>query len=240
VQRSFRNGDGSLDCELNGTDHFRLRHHGFGPDWQAGFQRLHRLEAALEQVFPFAVNLEWGHLSASLANLGTALRAETWLHLPLAGGPDALAGAAGLPLAEGLALEATALPSVWRLSNRRTLGWGESEMISRLAAGARLLLHYTQAMARQARGREPADLEDRAWRCWGSLRHGRLLDRAELGAGLDRLRRGLLDGSFRGDGSDGGPAHWQISCLLVLLLAGAAPADGPGLAALVRRILETA
>jgi protein-arginine kinase activator protein McsA len=234
LQRRFRSASGDLGCELNGTDHFRLWLRGFGADWTAAYRRLHQVEGALERRVPVAVNLEWGHLSASLANLGTALRAEAWLHLPSLAGADTLPPS--LALADGLGLEAGPLPGVWRLVNRRTLGWSENAIFEKLAASTRLLLHYEQELAIKARRANTGDGDDRAWRTWGVLRFARSLDRAELTAGLACLREGLHAACFDGSGADGGPTHWQINALLSCL-ASVQAADSSALAAMVREIV---
>ena len=220
LQRRFRTPDGSLACSFNDTDHFRLIHTGFGSDWATGQTRLRGLESALEQAFPFAVNLEWGHLSASLANLGTALRAGAWLHLPgtaTDGRYGPVRHQALIP--SGLVLEPGPFPGIHRLSNQRTLGWSETFIHAELARAGRLLLHYESGVAKARINDDPAVAEDRLWRLWGSLRFCRRLEAAELAASLAELRQGLHAGVFSGDGRDGGPVHWQLNALLHVLVS---------------------
>jgi protein arginine kinase len=251
VERLFRAADGGLDCLVNRGDHFRLGARGAGLGWRPGLGAglgwrpglagLHALEAALERVFPFAVDLSWGHLSASLACLGTGLRATVLLHLPaLAAGP----GPAGLTVlaedleaARGLELRPCPPPgcpgaaggACFELSNRETLGPSEDEILDQLAQTAGLLLHYERMAAVRERAGDPGFFDDRAWREWGALRHCRRLDPPGIWSSLGRLRPALLAGGF-GSAGAGGPEAWRLN-LLAALAAGAVPGGDPAVLA---------
>jgi hypothetical protein len=241
VERLFRSADGGLDCLANRGDHFRLRARGAGLGWRPGLAGLHALEAALERVFPFAVDLSWGHLSASLACLGTGLRATVLLHLPALAARHGPAGAAdladGLESARGLELRPCPPPgcpgaadgACFELANRETLGPSEDEILDQLAQTAGLLLHYERMAAVRERAGDPGFFDDRAWREWGALRHCRRLDPPGIWSSLGRLRPALLAGGF-GSAGAGGPEAWRLN-LLAALAAGAVPGGDPAVLA---------
>ncbi len=67
---------------INEIDHLRLSCLKGGLSLQECWGILDKLDTALERSLDYAVSLEWGYMSAEVANTGTGLRASVMLHLP--------------------------------------------------------------------------------------------------------------------------------------------------------------
>lgn len=244
LERWFRSERDELGCLVNQGDHFRLYAQGSGLCWPAVLPPLHNLESSLERVFPFAVNLAWGHLSSSLASLGTGLHARLVLHLPALverHGVPAIADAVEKREApQRVALRLAPLSgqdagSLLELSNQETLGFGEGAILEQLAQVAGQLVQYERAAAERRRESDPEVFDDRAWREWGGLTQCRRLDPPTLWGALDLLRSALLAGTF-GAGKESRPAAWRLNLLAALAGGSIGPADAPGMAAAARAI----
>ncbi len=195
IIRHFRI-DPNLECRVNQDDHFRLEYRSAGFPVEQAFQKLHELETSLEQAFPFAVNLEWGHLGSSLATLGTGLHITVNLHLAALeralGSPACLRLLETEPVFQGLTMQVGERDGLFTLMNRETLGLSERYIADKLARSITLLLHYEQDAIGRQRRVQGMEFDDQIWRTWGKLGCARLLSDQELFESLCGLRQASL------------------------------------------------
>lgn len=132
------NREESLCVMINEEDHLRMQALRPGLQLKQAWQAIDQIDSKLERKLELAFSTELGYLTACPTNLGTGIRVSAMLHLP------------GLVLAEhinqiiqavnklGLAVrglygEGTeALGNVFQVSNQKTLGDTESDIVERL------------------------------------------------------------------------------------------------------------
>lgn len=188
--------DESHGLMLNEEDHVRLQAFaaGLGPERALG--RAMETMRDLESELAFAFDPRLGYLTACPTNVGTGMRASVLLHLPaLVLTQDAERVLNSLRrlsyTVRGFYGEGSGvMGALFQISNSATLGHTEEQIVEDL------LVHVTKVIEceREARSalleRDRVRLEDRVWRSWGALTHGRLLSTKEAFERLSDVRLG--------------------------------------------------
>jgi len=178
--------DESVSVMVNEEDHFRIQAIGPGLDLRATWEAARELESELGQHFGFAFSEDWGYLTACPTNAGTGLRASILVHLPgLALAQELEAAIRAVTQMQcavrGLHGEGSAAQgNMYQVSNQVTLGCCAGDILDSLERVAGQLLQC-EADARSAAVKEIGpQIEDKAWRAYGLIRHARLLTTAEF------------------------------------------------------------
>lgn len=198
----------SVSVTINGRDHVCLQAIGPGLELKETWSRLDEMDTALCQHVDVAFHERYGYLTSALDTLGTGLSMLVMLHLPalsMAGGimnaavelekgQHVLDGALG-PVTEGRG-------DLYCLSNKRSLGQPEEEILFHLRHAALDLVQRERDIRRELMAETAVSVEDRVWRAVGVARNARLLDFNEavgllssirLGASLELLDPGAVD-----------------------------------------------
>jgi len=183
---------------INEEDHVRIQSVTSGLNPAYSLERAVEMDRALEGRLEYAVDDRLGYLTACPSNVGTGLRASVLIHLPalvLAGEVRkvhrAVAGM-GLAVRGWFGEGSAALGDFYQLSNQRTLGSPEEDVVSRLTKIAQRVLEL-EMNARERLRDAPARrlrVEDRVFRSWGTLLHARLLSVEQLMSCASDLRLG--------------------------------------------------
>lgn len=187
----------TLSIMVNEEDHLRLQvlHAGFELDevWRA----ISEVDDALASRLPYAFSKELGYLTACPTNVGTGLRVSVMLHLPgmvMTRHLEKVFNAVGKLnlVVRGLYGEGTqAVGDLYQVSNQRTLGKTEEDIIGNLAAVVPQVIDY-ERQVREAILREGKSLiEDQAWRAYGILSAARSIASEEALYLLSRVRLGV-------------------------------------------------
>lgn len=130
--------DTSLAVMINEEDHLRMQSLKPGMQFEEAWAAIDEVDDALSKTLDFAFSDELGYLTACPSNVGTGIRVSAMMHLPglvLAEQINRVIQAANeLGLAvRGLYGEGTeALGNLFQVSNQRTLGQSEQEIIERV------------------------------------------------------------------------------------------------------------
>jgi protein arginine kinase len=131
--------DETVSVMVNEEDHLRLQAISAGLSLQEAWERVRRLDRALEDGVPFAHSRDLGYLTACPTNVGTGLRASVMLHLPaLAMVGSELQKVWNAAQRTGLAVrgmygEGTrGAGDFFQISNQVTLGRSEEQLIADL------------------------------------------------------------------------------------------------------------
>lgn len=188
--------DESQGLMINEEDHLRLQTFAAGLAPRRALDRASEMVQSLDGHVPFAFHPELGYLTACPTNVGTGMRASILVHLPglvLTGDIDkVLNGLRRLNYTvRGFYGEGSGvMGSLFQVSNSVTLGRSEGQIVDDLMVHTRKVIE----VERRARGalveRDRVRLEDRVWRAWALLRHGRLLSTHEAFDLLSDLRLG--------------------------------------------------
>ena len=195
--------DGLVSVMINEEDHVRLQAMRPGLDLTVAYLAADQLDDWLGRELDYAFDPEWGFLTTHVANLGTGMRASVMCHLPalaMIGRLDEVLNAAGqlgitIRGVHGEGSEGRG--DLIQVSNQFGLGWKEDEIVRNVAAVARHLVEGERS-AREALKRDRrSEVEDAAWRAYGTLRYARLLEAEEAMHLLSLVRLGQLLGVLK-------------------------------------------
>ena len=195
----------SVSLMVNEEDHVRMHALGTGLTPRNCFDRIKKLDEAMQASTEWAFHPRWGFQSACPTNVGTAVRFSAMLHLPglrLTGELDKVRQAAkDLHLAVrgyyGEGSESSG--NFYQVSNQITLGCSEDELLDRfretIVPG---IIEYERAARRMLLKQSATQLEDRVHRDLAVLQSARRVKVDEAMRRLSMIRlgccTGLLDG----------------------------------------------
>lgn len=192
--------DDRMSCMINEIDHLRLSSIRGGLSLDDCWHTIDGVDSALEILLDYAVSLEWGYLSAEVANTGTALRASAMVHLPALVRTNLIEKAMKAVVQVGMTVKGFfsddehSLGDMYQISNQMGLGISEKELIEKLDAIISQLVHYERKARDQLLEEQKMDLEDEIMRAAGLLTHCRLLESKEAIRNLAILRLGAAVG----------------------------------------------
>ena len=190
--------DESLSIVLNGEDHLQIHTSRPGLDLEGAYDSADRLERILSKELTFSFDETFGYLTQNPADLGTGMHASLLLHLPALAGNGAVPRVAsslsrlGIDLRESM--EAQGRASIYRLTNRVSLGISEQEALCNLRSMAMQVITQERA-ARKALCRQ-IDAEDKAFRSRALVSSARLLSLNECMELLSNVRLGVSQGFY--------------------------------------------
>jgi len=188
----------TLSVMVNEEDHLRIQSVTPGLNPAYSLERASALDRALESRLEYAVDERLGYLTACPSNVGTGLRASVLIHLPalvLAGEIRKVhraVGGMGLAVRGWFGEGSAALGDYYQLSNQRTLGRPEEEIVAELTRITERVLELEMQARQRLRDAPSARIrvEDRVFRSWGTLLHARLLSVEQLMSCASDLRLG--------------------------------------------------
>ncbi len=74
--------DGASACLINDNDHIKLSSFASGLNLDTPFKSCYKIDQELQQFIQFAASREFGYLSASTFNAGSAMKISFYVHLP--------------------------------------------------------------------------------------------------------------------------------------------------------------
>ncbi|MGB9742263.1 MAG: protein arginine kinase [candidate division WOR-3 bacterium] len=196
----FVSSDERLSVMINEEDHLRFQALTAGLDFPTAFGLAAELDAKLENQLVYAFSKEFGFLTACPTNLGTGMRASVFLHLPglvltreiekvLRG-----AYAVGL-LVRGIYGEGSETKgNFFQISNQRTLGQSEAEIIEVLTNVCRQIIDYERKAREYLMHNLRVEIEDKVFRSLGILRGARIISSEEATNLLATVRLGVVLG----------------------------------------------
>lgn len=186
--------DESETVMINGEDHILIQVRSPGLSLEKAYEGAGRLDTILNKTLCFAFNDRLGYLTSNPALLGTAMIVFLNLHLPALTDTGAAARIAANLSMLGITLSSALHPhgSVYRLSNRMTLGISEQEAIDNLNGIAKQII----AQEYQARKKLLSNIsvQDMIGRSIGIFHTARLLDYNEFLDLASIVRLGIAEG----------------------------------------------
>ncbi len=202
--RAVAFGDGErISIMINEEDHLRMQVLRSGLQLRPAWETLNEIDDKLEEKLAFAFSNRLGFLTACLTNVGTGLRVSVMMHLPALVMTREIEkvfqAVTKVNLAvRGLYGEGTqASGDFYQISNQRTLGKSEVEIIENLEGIVPRIVEYEKMARGKLLSENRATLEDRVWRAFGMLSSARtisseetmhLLSSVRLGANLGLLK----------------------------------------------------
>lgn len=192
--------DEQLGVSTNAHDHLRIAGLRAGFRLREVFEDVRNMESVLSQLLRFAVNMEFGYLSRDVDNCGTGLRASVLVHLAGLGELNVLGRVSKELLGDSFILKGfhsssgTSLGDMYQISNRRSYGANEEELLSELEGVVHeLVLLERAARAELAEGKVgniAGDIDE----SWRGLTSASRLSTEEAMIHLLRIRLGVSTG----------------------------------------------
>lgn len=191
--------DGSESIMLNEDDHIRIQSIFMGDNLARALTEVDRLDDLLAERMEYAYNHKYGYITSCPTGMGTGLRATYMMHLPALEQKNLIK-----PLADelnrlGFSLRGLYGPKesygcIYQISNQKTLGISEKEIINMLSVIMLQVANYEQTVRNRMLENERSAVEDKICKSYGILKYGRLFFAEEALGHLSNLRMGLCEG----------------------------------------------
>ena len=187
----------NLSVMVNEEDHLRIQALATGLEMRQAFQLANEVDDELSKTLEFDFDPAFGYLTACPTNTGTGMRASVLVHLP---------GLALTQEIEKVIAEISKVGSVVRgfygegsdvlgnlfqVSNQKTLGRSEEEIMGELESVAQGIIEREQNARKRLFSEAQDQIEDKIWRAYGILRYARSLTSEEVLNMLSALRLGI-------------------------------------------------
>lgn len=186
---------------INEEDHVRIQSFTPGFDLQQLWQKASALDDAIGASGHYAYDDEWGYLTTCPTNIGTGLRASVMVHLPALEKTGRIQMLQQLP-AMGMAVRglfgegSKAYGHFYQISNQKTLGFSEEDIIANLIAVTERIIGEERA-ARQRLTEDQLAYEDKVYRSLGILSQARLMTTTDAFEHLSVVRVGIAQNAIK-------------------------------------------
>ena len=200
----FLNDPCNLSVTVCEEDHIRIRCILSGLSLKDAYEGASKGDSTLDGALELAFDERLGYLTASPADIGTAMGVSVILSLPLLAESGRLAGLTHRPERAGLCLrglggDGKGFPGgLCMISNRVTLGAREEEITEAVEGAVLTLTAAERELWTGIRGEDPDGITDRIRRAEGILRHAHILTAAEAVELMGLMRLGAAMGITRG------------------------------------------
>jgi protein arginine kinase len=202
ISSAFISSDKEVSIMVNEEDHLREQYILKGYDLYKAYERLSGIDDMLDKALSFAYDDKMGYLTACPSNLGTGLRASVMMFLPGLAWCKKLVELLpslrknGLTVRGGFGEGTAAKGWAYQISNERTLGFTEEEILSHMNE-VTLNLTEMELVARE-RMLEKDELlyKDICLRAYGKLCNCAVLPIEELTEDIVKVRLGVALGFF--------------------------------------------
>ncbi|TVR60121.1 MAG: ATP--guanido phosphotransferase [Spirochaetaceae bacterium] len=196
--------DESLSVSLFDIDHLRISSIRPGFAVKRCLETAESLDGILDNELQYAVALDLGYLTTEVTNCGTGMRASVLVHLPGLAESSKMEEVSrqfddsGFRIAPYGPNEHPVLGGMFHLSNSRTIGVGEEEIVEKLEGAAQQLVHYERRARQEMMDTLGSRIEDNVYRAYGILRYARVVSSDEAVRLLSWLRFGAAVGILGG------------------------------------------
>ncbi|WP_394525883.1 ATP--guanido phosphotransferase [Lacrimispora sp. JR3] len=166
---------------LNCDDHIRIQLLGTGLCLEELWTRADRIDNYVNERFPYAFDDRYGYLTSFPTNVGTGLRASVVVHLPMLSQGRRFSSLIGDMSRFGAAIRGAFgegeenFGSLYEISNQKTLGQTEREIIDTVTKAAIQLTNQEMQVRKLLLQRQKIEREDEVYKSYGVLKYARRL-----------------------------------------------------------------
>lgn len=204
----FVSTDSSVSIMVNEEDHLREQFFFKGFDRNAAiraFERLSALDDGLGEILDFSYDNRLGFLTACPSNLGTGMRASVMMFLPGLTISEKIRRlnreykSKGMTIRGAFGEGSNAEGYLYQVSNERTLGWSESDILEEVTEFVMKLCDMELCAREELKNSKEKELSlwDQCLRAYGTLTNCALLDLSEFNAKIVDVRLGGALGFFK-------------------------------------------
>lgn len=217
----FLSRDESGSIVLGGDDHIRIQMLSPGLKLDELWHKADVMDDYVNERFSYAFDEKYGYLTSFPTNVGTGLKACVVLHLPILSQVKKFQSIVGDMSRFGAAIRglygegSDNYGSLYEISNQRTLGQSEKEIVELVAKAAVQLNNQEMRVRSAALNTQRLEREDEAYKSYGVLKYARRITEKDARIFLSQLMSGEKDGLLRFD----------KECALYRLVIGIKPAN---------------
>ena len=169
------------------------------------YQRADRIDDYIGNRFDYSFDEKYGYLTSFPTNVGTGLRASAVVHLPVLSRKKNFASLTADMARFGTVIRGVYgdggenFGSLYQVSNQKTLGQSEKEIIDLVAKTAAELDVQEKKLRKDALRQRPLGRADEAYKSYGVLRYARRLTRKDAMELLSQIMAGINDGILKTD-----------------------------------------
>lgn len=189
--------DASIVIMVNEEDHLRIQSMVSGLRLEVAYERILKIDKAIEVKYPYAFDERFGYLTACPTNVGTGLRASVMLHLPALTISGKITRLIRSIIQLGYSVRglygegSEALGNIYQISNQRTMGTSEEDTIEQLTKIVEGIIAEERKSRQLLLHNDKEGLEDMLWRSYGVLQNARRVNGKEALTKLSDIQLGV-------------------------------------------------
>ena len=189
--------DASIVIMVNEEDHLRIQSMVSGLRLEVAYERVLKIDKAIEAKYPYAFDERFGYLTACPTNVGTGLRASVMLHLPALTISGKITRLIRSIIQLGYSVRglygegSEALGNIYQISNQRTMGTSEKDTIEQLTKIVEGIIAEERKSRQLLLHNDKEGLEDVLWRSYGILQNARRVNGKEALTKLSDIQLGV-------------------------------------------------
>lgn len=189
--------DETVSIMINEEDHVRIQAIVGGMNLEQAYEEADKTDDIAYEKLHFAYDEKYGYMTACPTNAGTGMRASCMVFLPALSAARMMAklieevGKYGVTI-RGIYGEGTkSLGSIYQISNQKTLGNSEREIIDNLNRIVMQVVKQERKRREYMLSVNTDDIEDQVFRSYGILRYARQISSNDAMTLLSQLKFGL-------------------------------------------------
>lgn len=214
-------GDEDTSILLNGDDHIRFQLLAMGLHLEELWERADQFDDYINERFSYAYDERYGYLTSFPTNVGTGMRASVVVHLPMLSLGRKFSGLIADMSRFGTAIRGIYgegeenFGSLFEISNQKTLGQSEKEIVDMVTKAAIQLTNQEMAVRKLSLQRRRLEREDEVYKSYGVLKYARRLTARDAMIFLSQIMAGVTDGLLK----------MEEPCSVYRLMLGLQPAN---------------
>ena len=189
------NDEENICILINSEDHLEIQVFSAGFELENTLNFAIELDKKIEKILGYATNSKYGYLTSMPTNCGTGLKASVMIHLPALEKTRNIdkvfytINNFGVNVKSQYGQDSTNNQNIYQISNKRTLGVTEQEIIENITIVANKIIEQ-ERKARKFLAKDTIDLEDTIYRSFGILNNCRKISLDEAQKLISNIKLG--------------------------------------------------
>lgn len=182
---------------INEEDHLRIQSLIGGMNLEKAYKKANAIDDYVCEELGFAFDEKYGYLTSCPTNVGTGLRASYMVFLPALGGANKINRLSDEVAKYGVSLRGiygegtNGLGYIYQLSNQKTLGSSESDIMNNLTGIATQVVKQERKRREYLLNNNYDELEDQVYRSYGVLKYTKQINSKDAMTLLAQLKFGM-------------------------------------------------
>lgn len=189
------NDEENICIMINDEDHLKIQVFSPGIELENTLNYAIEIDQKIEEVLGYATNKKYGYLTSLPTNCGTGLKASVMVHLPALEKTKNIdkvfytINNFGINILGAYGQDNVNNQNIYQISNKRTLGITEQEIIENIKIVANKLIEQ-ERKARKFLAKDTIELEDIIYRSYGILKNCRKITLNEAQQLISNIKMG--------------------------------------------------